>query len=266
MIQLTPSMFSCHVGVTLFTLLSFVTMSLLYTVVGDSNSKRHLNAMNRRIRPSMAEAELKQCGRLEIFSETLRSIRSDTMVVIIACITNFMTATDGDSSSASHRIEPVVTEVKDILESFCQEYPERYWFLSPPMYRTSPVWYLDGLPEIMLKFSELMKMDRPRNLYLLPSFPNVGLEADGIHLNPYSGLQFVVHMFDSAASIIEDLKKPNSVANSSQSESIRCLEDRVHVLEQDHRRLNASVEAKSAVNAEAWDFDANTRYILQLKL
>ena len=220
--------------------------------------------MNRRIRPSMLSAELKLCGRLEVFQETLRSIRADSLIILVSCITNFLTAADGDSSTATHRVEPVITEVRDILASFCQEFPERYWFLAPPMYRTSPVWYLDGLPEILLKFSELMKVDCPKNLHLLPSFPNMCLEADGVHLNPYSGLEFVVHMFDSAASIIDNAKKPVQAICSLQSESIRCLEDRVHVLEQDHRRLNSSVESKSAVNAEAWDYDANCRQVFNL--
>ena len=181
------------------------------------------------------------------------------MVVLIACLTNFLTMSEGESSSANHRVEPVMSEVREILASYCQEFPERFWLISPPMYRTSPVWYLDGLPGIMLKFSEVMNVDRPRNLHLLPSFPSVGLEADGVHLNPYSGLEFVVHLFDSAAILLENLKKPAHVMSGVQSESIRSLEDRVHVLEQDHKRLNTSVESKAAVNAEAWDFDANCR-------
>ena len=105
----------------------------------------------------------------------------------------------------------------------------------------------------------MFNTDRPRNLHLLPSFPSVALEADGVHLTPFSGLEYVVHLVDYSSHIVDNLKKPQNVVSVLHSESIRCLEDRVHVLEQDHRRLNDSVEAKAAINAEAWDYDQNSR-------
>ena len=58
------------------------------------------------------------------------------------------------------------------------------------MYHTSPVWYLDGLPEILLLFSRIFSVDKPPNLHLLPSFSFPDFEFDGIHLLPYPGLQF----------------------------------------------------------------------------
>ena len=116
-----------------------------FSLVGDSNLKRHLNSMSRSMRPSLSTAEVKLCGRFEVFAETLRGLRSDSTACVIASITNFLTSADGDSSSASVRVEPVLAEIKDILDSFCQEFADRYWFISPPMYRTTPVWYLDGL-------------------------------------------------------------------------------------------------------------------------
>ena len=217
--------------------------------------------MNCRVRPSMASAELRHCGIFEVFGETLRSIRSTSTVCILSCLTNFLTMCQGDSSSAAVRVEPVLREVHEVVLSFCQEFPERTWLLAPPMYRTTPLWYLDGLPEILVKFSSIFSQEQPRNLLLMPSVPNQVLEADGIHLTPYSGFEFVVALFDKAAELIDNLKKNPTSLVGVHSESIRCLEDRVSVVEQDHKRLNKSVETKHAANAESWDFAENQRFV-----
>ena len=234
-----------------------------FTLIGDSNSKRHMNSLNCRDRPAMASAELKVCGRLEILSETIRSVRFDTTAVILACITNFITSTTSDSTSssatASQRVEPVLKEMREILHNFCQEQPDRSWFLAPPMYRTTPQWYLDGLSEIMVMFSSTFRSDKPGNLYLLPSFPSPELEQDGVHLLPYSGFQFVTFLFDSVDNVFKNCLKAPAMLLPHHTESIRSLEDRVSVIEQDHRRLNKSVETKAAINAEASDYAENQR-------
>ena len=128
------------------------------------------------------------------------------------------------------------------------------------MYRTTPVWYLDGISEVLLQFSSILNHDRPRNLMLLSSFPRPVLESDGIHLTPYSGYEFVLHLFDSAELLVKSLSKPPEVFVLTHNESIRALEDRVVVLEQDHRRLNHVVEYKTAVDAEEQDFVQNQRH------
>ena len=236
---------------------------MIFTVVGDSNVRRHMNNANCRT-PAMSSAEVKTCGRLDLLAETLRSIRPETTACILSCVTNFIADSPVSSDSVSLRIEPVLLEFRDLLYDYCQEQPDRYWLLAPPMYRTSPVWLLDGLGEVMTKFSEVMRQDRPRNLLMLLSFPHASLESDGVHLSAYSGFQFVAHLFDSAEAVINRHKKPPSTQQQSeiQSESIRILEDRVTVIEQDHKRLNKSVEMKSAVQAESADFAENSRFII----
>ena len=90
----------------------------------------------------MSSAELKSCGSLSVFAETLRSIRPESTACIVSCITNFLTSHDGDgdgapSSSASLRVEPILFDIRDVLLDFCQEQPERHWLLAPPMYHTT---------------------------------------------------------------------------------------------------------------------------------
>ena len=233
-----------------------------FSVVGDSNVVRHMNQANCRS-PELSSAEVKPCSKVESLDEVIRSLRIESTICILSCLTNFLTDTTGSSESVSLRVEPVLIQVRDILFSYCQEQPERYWVLAPPMYRLTPLWYLDNLSEIMVKFSSVMSEDRPRNLLLLPSFSNPSLEADGVHLSPYSGYNFILYLFDTSASLVAQSKKPPASRElaGQQNESIRCLEDRVSVIEQDHRRLNRSFELKSAIQAEANEHGENLRYV-----
>ena len=128
------------------------------------------------------------------------------------------------------------------------------------MYRTTPLWYLDGLSDILMKFSSIMATDRPRNLLLGRSFASPVLEVDGVHLTPYSGFEFVLHLFDEASSLVKGLANSPETFVLQHTESIRALEDRVVVLEQDHRRLNRAHEDKVAIDAEMDDFLENQRH------
>ena len=78
------------------------------TIIGDSNSKRHMSENNIRGRPLMSGAQVVQCGRMPLFSEALKSLRVESDVCIISCMTNFLTNADGpppglsqDQASAS---------------------------------------------------------------------------------------------------------------------------------------------------------------------
>ena len=106
------------------------------------------------------------------------------------------------------------------------------------MYRTTPLWYLDGLGEILSMFSSVMNPDRPRNLLLLKSFSHPELESDGVHLTPYSGYQYVQYLFDSTCELLQAQSQPPEAYVIAHTEAIRSLEDRVVVLEKDHQRLN----------------------------
>ena len=229
------------------------------SIVGDSNIKRHMNQNNMRDRPLMSGSQLIQCGRLSLFSASLKSIKAEADVCILSCVTNFLTGTtSGSSSSVSLRVESVIG---DFLSKICEvagSRPEIRFLICPPMYRQSPIWYREGLPEVLQKFSDLMK-NKPSNCHLMPSFPTPSFEDDGIHLTAYSGFEFVLHMFDSMFAVIEKLSMPQEVLTVAAAVSSRVFEDRVMVLEEDHRRLNQKFEIKVAVDAELSDFQENIR-------
>ena len=228
-----------------------------FSILGDSNIKRHLTPMNCRDRPLMSGAQNIPCGRLALLSAALNSVRESSNVCIMSCITNFIASSTG-STTASIRAEAVILQFLERVAEFSQTRPDLSLLICPPMYRTSPVWYREGLPEILQKFSDVMK-NRPPSVLLMPSFPTPRFESDGIHLSAYSGMEFVLHLFDSAGELLDqqslDLESKSTITN----ENTRVLEDRVMVLEQDHRRLNERFELKSAIDAELSDFQENIR-------
>ena len=226
---------------------------MLFTVIGDSNVRRHINSMSSRDRPMISGAQVSICGRHEVFSEALASVRSESDTCIIACVTNFITSTPA-SSSVTLRIEPLLLDLLALIQSQVSANPGRHYLLCPPMYRKSPIWYREGLSEVLTKFSSVFR--GIEGLHLMSSFPNPVYESDGIHLTPYSGLEFVLHMFDSAQELISNLSKPEELSNRT-SEASRLLEDRMLCLEQDHRRLNETCEAKTAADAEMAEFHQN---------
>ena len=235
-----------------------MSVSRCYSILGDSNVKRHLNPMNCRDRPLMSGCQQVPCGKLALLGEALKTIRPESDVCLMSCVTNFITGSEDARSSVSFRIDPVLREFVETLNAVSASQPDRVFLVAPPMYRRVPLWYRDSLPEVLTKFSDIMKL-RVAGIHLLPSFATPDFERDGIHLTAYSGLVFVLHLFDSAASVLSSLTATIPEAIASTAESSRVLEDRMMALEQDHRRLNRYIELKTAEDSEMFDFQDNVR-------
>ena len=126
-----------------------------------------------------------------------------------------------------------MSESLEIFSEACEARAETFFLLCPLMYRSMPVWYRDAMPEILRKFSDVMK-NKPANLLLMPSFPTPSYEPDGVHLTAYSGLEFVIYLFDSAVDLLASASLHQGSLNSKSTEATRVLEDRMVALVQDH--------------------------------
>ena len=237
---------------------SFTMSTYKFTVLGDSNVKRHLNPVNCRDRPLMSGAQNLPCGHLALLSEAIRSVQKESNVVLLSCLTNFLTSSEAAGSSLSLRIDPVLQEVIQIIFNVAQESAERFFIIAPPMYRLLPLWYRDGLPEILSRTSEAFK-SRPKNVLMMSSFSTPEFESDGIHLTAYSGMEFVLHLFDSSVKLLESLSLSSSEVSEAGTEDTRLLQDRMMAIEQDHRCLSKFVDIKSAEDSELADFHENVR-------
>ena len=229
----------------------------LFTVVGDSNVRRNMTPFNVRDRPGLVDAQVLACSRLEVLPDALRSVRASSTIVILACLTNYLTSSE-ESSTTSDRVYSVLSEFRQHIDAFCVSRPSTVVIVSPPMFRTLPHWYSIGMPEILIQFSALMSADRPQNLHLIGSFSSPELMPDGVHLTPYSGLHYIVHLFDASRIISEAPVQPPELAKTT--EDVRSVTDRVVVLEQSHARLAAAHSLKVAIDSEMDDFLENTRF------
>jgi len=101
----------------------------------------------------------------------------------------------------------VISKFFELLKEACSGHPDRRYLICPPMYRMRPIWYRDGLPDILTIFSTSFAKTAVtvKNLHALPGFPTPSFEADGVHLSAYCGLEFVLHLFDSAKIVLDNL-------------------------------------------------------------
>ena len=232
-------------------------MSQVFSILGDSNVVQNMTPFNCRDRPMMKSAQCIPCGRLDLLAESLRQIRVESNVVVMSCITNFLTGSNSAGvGSVSQKIEHVLAQFLLLVSKAASDNPECIFFVAPPMYRLFPIWYRDGMSEVMKRFSDSLAGKEP-NLHLLPAFSTPSFQADGVHLTPYSGLEFVVHLFDSALHMIETFSSRPEQVLTLNCETSRVLEDRMMALEQDHRRLNTVVEMKSAEDSELAEMQEN---------
>ena len=212
-------------------------MALLFSLIGDSNLRLHITKNSERANPNIKSCQVIVCGVKENFLASLQKVRPESNVCIVSSVSSFISDAEGPEF-VSQKVEPVLREVRDVLHGVCADHPTRRFMVAPPMYRSSPLWYREGLPEIMSLFSQVLTSGRPENLHLLTSFSTPEFDQTGIHLTPYSGLEYILSLFDGSQELIASLASGLDEVSIKNSESSRVLEDRVVALEQDHRRLN----------------------------
>ena len=154
----------------------------------------------------------------------------------------------------------MLEDIRETIREFRETHPDVFLFAAPPMFRRYPEWYHDNLSEILLQFSRVLSpLQSDAGFQLLPSFAGTDLEDDGVHLTPYAGLRFVVHLFDSSLDTIKAMSASLPEGLARVGESSRVLEDRVSVLEQDHRSFRQEFRLKMARDSELADFEENVR-------
>jgi hypothetical protein len=128
------------------------------------------------------------------------------------------------------------------------------------MYRRHPLWYRDGHHEVLGRFSDAFSKNALliRNLHAMPGFPGPSFESDGVHLTAYSGMEFVLHLFDRSKVFLSSLSNPEE-RQCGLVESVRLLSDQMISLQQDHQRLSSAFDTKSAVDSELACFQENQR-------
>ena len=82
-------------------------MSLLFSVVGDSNVRQNINRNSSRAGPLVKACQVILCGARETLTPSLRDVRPTSNVCIVSCLSNFIADAEG-TSSVAQRVEPVL--------------------------------------------------------------------------------------------------------------------------------------------------------------
>ena len=105
----------------------------VFSLIGDSNVHRNMNSTNCRDRPLMSDAQVIPCGRLSVFAKALRQVHKISNIVVMFCITNFITGSEEAGSSIAIRVEPVFKEFYAAIESEARGSSNRLYLIAPPM-------------------------------------------------------------------------------------------------------------------------------------
>ena len=82
-------------------------MSAIFSVIGDSNIRNHINKNSCRANPALKAAQTLSCGNMSILPATLAKVRSESTACILSCVTNFLTDVQGPPT-VSLRVDPVL--------------------------------------------------------------------------------------------------------------------------------------------------------------
>ena len=93
-------------------------MSRLISVVGDSNVRRNMTSLNMSSRETIKSSEVIDCSNIASLDSALRSVRKESNLCIVACITDFLVVA-GECGTILSAIDPVLASFSQKLTSFC---------------------------------------------------------------------------------------------------------------------------------------------------
>ena len=99
-----------------------MSMSRLFTIIGDNNVLQNMTSLNTASRESMKKAQIIPCPPLSTFEAALNGIRSESSVCICAGITDHLLSAR-ECSTIYGTIEPVFNQLRDQLFKLCSDRP-----------------------------------------------------------------------------------------------------------------------------------------------
>ena len=233
-----------------------MSVTNIYSLIGDSNIRRNMTAMNIASRQVMADCQVLDCPGLNDLEGVLASVRDTSTVCVLSAVSELLVNCE-DRGTVQSSVEHVMTTLCGKLHIICKARSGLNVMVAPPMYRTAPSWYRQHLPELADVFSQVFSRNQPANLFLLPSFINQNLLDDGFSLNPVTGLYYLLHLFDESEKMLNLVRSSVEHHVVALTETSRSNRDRIVMLEHDHFQLSAQVRHKVAADAEFSDWVSN---------
>ena len=100
-----------------------MSVSRLFTIIGDGNVRRNMTGLNVASREAMKRAQVVDYLGVAPFETALQEVRPESTVCIIAAITDLLIAS-GFSGTITGTIDPAMTSFRDKIIQFCTSRPD----------------------------------------------------------------------------------------------------------------------------------------------
>ena len=100
-----------------------MSLSRIFTIIGDQNIRRNMTGLNMASREVMQRAQVLDCVSMSTFDSALQSVRPESNVLIIATITEFIMC-QGDCGTIYSSIDPVLATFVAAVKGYCAFRPD----------------------------------------------------------------------------------------------------------------------------------------------
>jgi hypothetical protein len=183
--------------------------------IGSSNVYRNFDRAIASGLFSGRSLDLVRCTKKSVFDSHLASLTSANLI-LVSVLENFIT--DVCSGVQDDKVlffsRQQITAHVDSLFALVNRLPSVNVIISPPLYRSNPIWFGSHLPEFQsFLAAEVAKTGSPRigicaSFVVLPSL----LEPDGIHLTQAGGERFMSHLDAELQNMLVSAPAPGTSA------------------------------------------------------
>ena len=114
-----------------------MSITNVYSIVGDANIRRNMTSMNIASRQTMSSCQVLDCPGLQELEGVLASIRDSSTVCVFSAISELLVHCE-DRGRVQASVEHVMTSLSAKLSILCKARSALNVMLAPPMYRTAP--------------------------------------------------------------------------------------------------------------------------------
>ena len=100
-----------------------MSLSRLFSIIGDANVRRNMTSLNMASRESMLNAQVIDCVQMSSLDTSLQEVRAESSILIIASLTEFI-LNNGDCGTILASIDPVLTTFVAKISNFCAYRPD----------------------------------------------------------------------------------------------------------------------------------------------
>ena len=101
---------------------SEMSVSRLFTIIGDANVRRNMTGLNMASREVMKTAQIVDCDSMASLDSALTEVRQESTVLIIASITEFLVS-GGFCGTICSSIDPTLASFATKINNFCNYRP-----------------------------------------------------------------------------------------------------------------------------------------------